>query len=157
MATTVEEILAHHGIKGMHWGVRRASTNTSEHLEEHEFEAHHKPGEAKISGVTVSKTARPSDDATRAAATAALIKVHGHDAVSNGDLSHLVNRQNLINQHRQLQPASAQARAGKFVADTLRGAGKQEVQRQTNEAVRKQVAKSLAKKAVKTAVVTAVV
>jgi hypothetical protein len=147
MTITVEDILAHHGIKGMHWGVRRPPASTSEHLAEHEFEAHHDPGTAKIRGVTVSKTARPSDDAIRSAATKALIKQHGTDAISNGDLNHLVNRLDLENRYKEHSTKGGSGKIKKegqqFVKELVKDEGK--------KAVKKGIAVQVSKQALRKA------
>jgi pyruvate-formate lyase len=74
------EFLAHYGIKGMHWGVRRNGGHPGR--EEHPV----------------------SSDAQKAHEVARTIHEHGTAAVGNEDLQHLVNRQRLLQQHAQLNP-----------------------------------------------------
>jgi hypothetical protein len=78
-----EELLAHFGVKGMHWGVRRPGTGTpSSHV---------------------------SPDAARAHQLRSVVNRHGVSALSNQDLQHLVTRQNLERQHGQLNPEKVSA------------------------------------------------
>lgn len=71
-------MLAHHGIKGMRWGVRKGS---SESTSSHEG---------------------PSTDHLVAEAHKATVKTSGVRALSNNDLQQLVTRLNLEQQHRTL-------------------------------------------------------
>jgi len=78
----VGEFLEHHGIKGMKWGVRRNGGH---------------PGRDESHPVSL--------DAQKAHEVAQKIHQHGTAALSNEDLQHLVNRQRLLQQHAQLNPA----------------------------------------------------
>lgn len=78
-----EEFLAHFGIKGMRWGVR-------------------KPGTGQASS-------HVSPDAARAHQLRATVSKHGTSALTNQDLQHLVTRLNLEKQHGQLNPAKVSA------------------------------------------------
>lgn len=79
----VGTFLEHHGVKGMKWGVRRNGGH---------------PGR--------DATVHPiSSDAQKAHDVAQRIRKHGTAALSNEDLQHLVNRQRLLQQHAQLNPA----------------------------------------------------
>jgi hypothetical protein len=92
-----ETILAHHGVKGMRWGV--------------------KGGAKKMPG---------SEDHVRVALASAKLKKGGIRALSNKELQDIVTRKNLERQYGQLNP-SFKSTAGKFVADTLVSIGKQQV------------------------------
>lgn len=74
---TVEEFLAHFGIKGMKWGRRKDGSVGSSHV---------------------------SADSARTHELRATVKKHGVDALSNDDLQHLVSRMNLESQHSRLNP-----------------------------------------------------
>jgi hypothetical protein len=73
----VENLLAHHGIKGMHWGVRKGKSAES------------KP--------------EASDDAKVAKAAKDTIKSGGTKALSTKELQSLVKRMNLEQQYRDLK------------------------------------------------------
>lgn len=77
----VEAVLAHHGIKGMKWGVRRSA-----------------------SALARSRAKGPAhEDAAVAKATAHQIKKGGTSSVSNKDLQALVTRMNLEQQYGKLK------------------------------------------------------
>ena len=81
----VGEFLEHHGIKGMKWGIRRNGGHPG------------REGGGEVHPV--------SADAQKAHHVAETIHRHGTAALSNEDLQHLVNRQRLLQQHAQLNPA----------------------------------------------------
>lgn len=107
-----DEFLAHYGIKGMRWGVRRRDP----------------------SGV-----APQSSDAVRAREAHAKLKKHGVDSLSNEELQTLLNRMNLEGQYAQKRPASKGEKATKFVADILVSVGKQQLSRVATDLAAKQV------------------
>ena len=85
--TAVEDFLKHHGVKGMHWGVRR-SVRTS-------------------SGSSMSKTkSHTSADAAKAKEFRNTAKKSGTHALSNQELQHLVNRMNLEQQYKRLSSST---------------------------------------------------
>lgn len=89
-----EAFIAHFGVKGMKWGVRRPGT-----------------GEAST---------HVSADHQRAEAVSHLIKSHGVKAASNNDLQDLVTRLNLESQHARLTATPSRIEAGHgFVRKTL--------------------------------------
>lgn len=112
----LEEILEHHGVKGMHWGVRRSAGSSTP----------------------------PSADAARAAAAKKTVKTSGTKALSNAELQHLVTRMNLERQLAQINPSNKQ-KAIKFASDLLLGIGKQEVTKIATTVVAKQVSAALKK------------
>jgi hypothetical protein len=107
--------LAHFGVKGMRWGVRRPRGTASQHP--------------------------VSEDASRARATQATIKKHGTSAVSNVELQHLVTRLGLEQKHGQLNPAHVSA--GKKVLDELLGVGSQVAKQQATTYAQKYAAKGI--------------
>lgn len=114
----VDDFLAHFGVKGMRWGVRRAE----------------------------QMRANSSSDANAAAdAHAKAKKAGGTHALTNKELQDLVTRMNLEKQFNSLKPDSKSKVAAKFVADTLAGAGKQQAQKLASELIAKQVASLLKK------------
>jgi hypothetical protein len=76
---TADDVLAHFGVKGMKWGIRKD----------------------KLGGKSGSSESA-SSDAARARATQDLIKKHGTSAVDNKELQHLVTRMNLERQYNGL-------------------------------------------------------
>lgn len=78
----VEEFLAHHGVMGMKWGVRKESSS----------------GESKSSAPT-----HASDDHIQSESHKATINKHGLKALSNNDLKKLNERMQLEQTYRDLQ------------------------------------------------------
>jgi hypothetical protein len=143
---TVEEILAHHGIKGMHWGVRKS---VSEHIPT----GHNLGPGAETHTQSGSKIKYIHEHAAGKAEVDRIVREHGIQAVSNHQLRTANERTQLENQYKQGQPATTGQKAAtsgkKFAGELLKDTGKQEV--------RKALAKQLAKKAAKTAVTAAIV
>lgn len=113
-----QDFLAHFGVKGMKWGVRK------------------------------QKASHPSSsDAERAKATRDLIKKHGTKSVDNKDLQHLVTRMNLEKQYNTLMEQNpGKIRKGHaFVKNALAmGKTAQEVYNLANGPLAKAVGRSLA-------------
>jgi hypothetical protein len=116
-AEFVGDYLEHFGVKGMKWGVRRAS----------------EPGFAI------------SDDARKAARAAGVAKKQGTKVLSNDDLQRLVTRMNLEQQYNKLKPPTPTKKATKFVAELLLGVGKQQAAKFANDQAGKFIAKKLAR------------
>lgn len=121
---SLEEVLAHHGIKGMKWGVRRSRA--------------------------VLRSQNPhgvSEDAMKAKTSKS--KVHKRtnaDALSTQELQHLVTRMNLEKQLKQLQGPSKKQQGAKFVTDILVTAGKQSASTLVKSQLDAQIALALNKK-----------
>lgn len=113
---TLTEVLAHYGVKGMRWGVRRKSSSPSD-----------------------------SDDAKRAAASKARIKRGNTGPLSNKELQDLVTRMNLEQQYSRLSQPTGGAAVGKFVTDTLISVGKSQATKLAADLAAKQVASMLKK------------
>lgn len=96
--STLDEVLAHFGVKGMHWGRRNSSSSA--------------PG--------------ASADAQRASVSKSTVKSGGTKALSTKDLQDLVLRMNLERQFASLQPPSKSKQAVKIVSDILLNVGKQQ-------------------------------
>lgn len=113
---TFESVLAHYGIKGQKWGVRRKRPSAPAH------------GDAKKAKKVIGR-ARDS----------------GTDAISNKDLRAAIERMNLEQQYNRLRPKSNSEKAKAWVAETLLGIGKQEASRVGREVAAEQVGNLLKK------------
>lgn len=112
----LNDFLAHYGIKGMKWGIRRGDTASS-------------------------STPKPPahDDAVKVKTHKEKLKKGGTDALSNAELQELVSRMNLEKQLTTLQPPTGAKKAQKILGDVLLNAGKQQMNRVVTDAMAKQV------------------
>jgi 2'-5' RNA ligase len=116
----VDEILAHYGIKGMHWGSRKGGV---------------RPGSAHPQ----------SSDSARATTAHQVVKRSGVKALSNADLKILVDRINLEQQLGKLAPSRV-TKARRSVGKTLSAVGNQQLNMVLNQAVNAQISKALGTK-----------
>lgn len=94
---TADEVLAHFGVKGMKWGIRKDKSS---------------------SRVT-------SSDAQKARDAQAIIKRHGTQALDNKDLQHLVTRMNLERQYNNtIAQNPGKVKRGYGVVKDILGVGK---------------------------------
>lgn len=131
----VDDILEHHGIKGMHWGVRRAERTSS-------VSTSQKPGKKTVrteGGHNISA----HEDAIKAAVAKQKAKKSGVVALSNPELKQLVERMNLEQQFNRL-------------SSKPKGDGKRFAEEQLKQVGRQSVAKLVAKKAAQSAALAAV-
>lgn len=104
MPKTVEDVLAHYGIKGMKWGVRR-SRKELERLRNEPVSVKVKPGErVKTKG---GRKSDPSDDAIRAATLRQKARASTVDSLTNAQLRELTQRMNLEAQYADLVKRTA--------------------------------------------------
>lgn len=115
--TVVDRILAHYGVKGMKWGVRRKRT----------------PGEPA------------HGDAKRAKRVVGRARNSGTDAISNKDLQAAITRMNLEQQYNRLRPKTNSEKAKAWVAETLLGIGKEQANRVAKDLAAEQVGNLLKK------------
>jgi hypothetical protein len=125
-----DQILAHHGVKGMKWGVRKETdTGTGRR--------HRLP---------------KSEDALKSHAARSKAKTHGRDSLSNEELRALVNRMNLEQQFSTLNKGTikkgeAHVKSALAVATTI-AAVHQFATSPTGKIIRSGITKKLIKKAV---------
>jgi hypothetical protein len=118
----IDDFLAHYGVKGMRWGVRRGS------------------------GVgSAGSRARPGahPDAVRAKEAKTKVKKGSTDALSTQELQALVTRMNLERQYSTLKAPTASQKGRKFLADVLVNTGKQQITRVANDQLNKQLVRML--------------
>lgn len=124
-AEVVGNLLSHHGVKGMKWGVRRdrsSSVSVSE-----------KGKKLKTSG----GFGHPAhSDAVRARTTGQIAKKSGVKALSDSQLREYQNRLTLEQSVKRLQYNEKNA-AERFVAKALGRAGNQAVDKAANEGTKK--------------------
>lgn len=111
MAENGKQFIAHYGVKGMHWGIRRGRSGAGKPA---------KPGSGHA----------PSEDAMTVKTLKDKGKNSGRDALTNRELQTLVTRWNLERQYEQTRPRGAGEQATKFVADLLLSIGKEQAQAQ---------------------------
>jgi hypothetical protein len=120
-AEVVENILAHHGVKGMRWGVRRKATVG--------------PQEVIISDKRIGKGIKTSGgsghpahpDAVRARTSGQVGKKSGVTSLSNADLKAYNERLNLEQNYKRLKYQDS-SMGKKFVLSALRQTGNQSSQ-----------------------------
>lgn len=109
-------VIAHHGVKGQKWGVRRS----------------------RGSDGTVGSGGRSghpaSSDAAKANEIHTRVKSAGTHTVSNQDLQHLVTRMNLEQQYSKLSSSSRHAGA-KLAEEILTNVGKQQLTKLISDGV----------------------
>jgi hypothetical protein len=121
-AETVEKILEHHGVKGMHWGIRKdRSSNVSVSSRRKKIR-------------TTGGFGHPAHpEAVRARTVGQIAKKSGHGALSNEELRIYQNRLTLEQSVKRLQYNEKSA-AEKFVARALGRTGNQSVDKVGNAA-----------------------
>lgn len=134
----VEEVLAHYGVKGMKWGVRKdrsASVTVAA-----------KGKRLKTSG---GVHAPPHPDAVTAAGLRQKAKKSGSHALSNAELKMLNERLNMETQYARLtgqNGKSVTAKGAKFAGEIVAGVAKQQITKVANDYASQQVAQMLAAK-----------
>lgn len=114
-------ILEHHGVKGMKWGVRKdgstsVSTSSSSRFAKKSTDviARQKPG--KFVRTTGGKKQTASNDAVRVAAARQVAKKSTTDSLSNKQIQDAVTRMNLEQQfHSLVKKQNRQTRGQKFI------------------------------------------
>lgn len=139
---SVDEVLAHYGVPGMKWGVRKKRSAPSGPAD---VIVRTNPGKkVKTAG---GERHGPAQDAVNAAISRQKARRSSVDSLSNAELRALVQRMQLEQQYSQLK-VNRQNPAQKFVVNLLASVGKQQAQGVANQYASQQVAKMMAKKAV---------
>jgi 2'-5' RNA ligase len=135
-ALMVDEILEHHGVRGMRWGVRRKNIGTP-----NEVTVSVDKGKLKAKG---GEGHAPSEEAKAAAATKQKAKASGVHSLSNEEIQAAVTRMNLESNFKQATAKTKQTVPGqKFVLNLLKNTGNAQVQRVVNDQATKAVKKHI--------------
>jgi hypothetical protein len=122
---TIDDVLAHFGIKGMKWGVRRPRGSD---------------------GTVGGGSHETSPDAQKAQEYKQRAKASGTHSLANHELQHLVNRMNLEQQYTRMVSTGSKKSAGaKFAKELLVSVGKQQATKMVMDATTKAVASTLKK------------
>ena len=134
-ANVVDDILAHHGVKGMRWGVRRDRSSS--------VTVSDKGKKIKTKG-GYGHPAHP--DAIRVRTNGQVARKSGVKALSDDELQAYAKRIQLEQNVKRLQ-YNESSPAVKFVKSVLGQTGKQQATETANTVASKQIKKALAKKA----------
>lgn len=138
----VEDFLAHYGVKGMRWGIRRDRETTK-------VRASQSPGrKVKATGGDGQKA---SADATRAAINRQKAARSTTDSLSDAELKKLLNRMRMEVEYEKLKPESLQVRAAKFITSEFMNIGMNIAKEMAVNAIRGEVKKTTANLAKKLA------
>ena len=126
--------LAHHGIKGMRWGVRRKNIGSP-----NEVTVSVDKGKLKAKG---GQGHAPAPEAVKTAATKQKAKASGVHSLSNEEIQAAVTRMNLEKNFTEATAKTKRVIPGqKFVSGLLVNTGKNQVQRVANDQATKAVKK----------------
>jgi hypothetical protein len=104
---SVDDILAHYGIMGMKWGVRRDRAQL-----------------ARTSGKKTPDSKTPSEDSAKASAARSKAKKGGVRTLSNQELQDLTNRMNLEQSYNRLSGQKSKLEKGKARVGQILSLGK---------------------------------
>jgi 2'-5' RNA ligase len=139
-ADQVGNVLAHHGIKGMRWGVRRKNIGGPKEVV---VNVDHKKLKAKG-----GEGHPPTEDAVKTAAVKQKAKASGVAALSNSEIQAAVRRMNLESDFKTATTKQS-APAKKFIANLLVNTGKNQAQQAANYAASQAVSQGLKKAGLK--------
>lgn len=137
-ASVVQNLLAHHGVKGQRWGVRRKATVGAQ-----EVIISDRRKRIKTSG---GEGHPAHSDAIRVRTTGQVVRKSGLKAISDQDLKAYTNRLNLEQQAKRLHYEDSSP-PRKFILSLLRQTGKkgaEEVSTETTKLVRKGIVAAIA-------------
>ena len=114
------DILAHYGIKGMRWGVRRKNPSGDSPLKDRKGREIVDDGEG---GYKNTKGHTVSEDAVLARARQAKVKREGTDALSTKELLELANRIELEQRYDRITNTSSNGFGKRFVEESIKEYG----------------------------------
>lgn len=165
----VDEILKHHGVLGMKWGVHRSggSSGSGEGSGSTKVRKSSTPREVSVKTTqnrqiktsirTKGGEAHPAHpDAIAAKVAAQKYKKSGPNALSNSELQQLSQRLNLEQQVNRLTPKSGLERGTHFVQSFLKTPQGQQASKEIYKQTSKHIAKKLAAKAAVAGVAAAI-
>ncbi len=132
MAETIDEVLAHYGIKGMRWGVRRAEGP-----------------DGTVGSVTKSTKLPPTDDAIKALTYKKIATTSGTQSLSNDELKLLLTRVELETKYSKAFGGDKKKGGKAFVQELLREEGKKQARSVVSAAAAVAVANAIGKQAAK--------
>jgi hypothetical protein len=153
--SAIDNILSHHGVKGMHWGVRTSASSRVQSVKD----ARARSRSSKVTVVDKKRRIKTSggaghpahSDAIGKATTGQILKKSGAKSLSNAQLKAYNERMNLEANARKLS-TNDMSSGKRFILKTLKKTGEE-----TTQDVAKQTASKMVKKhLIKTAVVAAV-
>jgi hypothetical protein len=136
--SSYDSVLSHFGIKGMQWGVRKASSG---------IQGTPRSSPSDFTPSKIKRTPKPANSPLDPRLTDIQNRIKsGHlKTVSNEELQALVTRMNLERQLKSLQPPTKKQAAAKFAREILLNIGKQQISKLAADLLAKQVGKVLAK------------
>lgn len=133
-------VLKHHGVKGMRWGVRRKNVGGPNEVTVSVNKNKLSKKRIKTSG---GKGHAPTEEAVSSRIAAQKAKKSGVESLSNEEIQKAVQRMNLETSFKQAAVKQDRSPVKKFVAELLVNAGKQQAQRVANDQMSKAVDKAL--------------
>lgn len=131
-ALSVNDILEHHGVKGMKWGVRKDGSQGS--------------GFRLTRKGRLKSAPAPSEDKARVNEALSKVKSGNTSALSNKELQAVVTRMNLEQQFSRLTSRpSTKGKGAKFVSEVLGNVAKQQATKMINDRVNKAIGSRLSK------------
>lgn len=117
---SLEDVLAHYGVRGMKWGVRRFMPQSS-------------------------PSHPTTQDAVNAKIATQKVKSGGTKTLTTQELQALVLRMNLEQQYARLAPPSRKKQAAAFISDILIQVGKQQATKLASDLAAEAIKKALKK------------